>query len=244
MRNEQSRGGYRRRCPMRLWSLMMWGIAVSIPAQTVVRDGHLDLGVGWEGEVLELHWHVHEPEPDGTTYQPEELLVEIGPTALWLVPPDPRYAFLGPVGAEVYLLPATEDPSLPFLGLSAEEIPLGLFEGNEVRLTLLGMSGPGQFALFAVDPFGNPNVFMQTTDGIGGGDAYVLRAGTHAHVHWAFTAPGAYALTFEASGERVGGGLLRSDPATFSFVVVPEPWMGSLWILGAALWFSWRRSRR
>ena len=50
-----------------------------------------------------------------------------------------------------------------------------------------------------------PTVFMNSGDGVSGGDQIVLSAGSHRHVNWAFTTPGVYEVDFEALRDLGGG---------------------------------------
>lgn len=218
------------------------GLAGTLNAQTILRSGHMDLGVVYEAGQLHLHLHAHDPEPDGTEYGPVEAVVEAGLAAQTTVPANPLFSFLGAPGDTVYILPTIENPALPFLGLAAEEIAPGLFVGNVLTLTLTGATGPGEFALFTVDAFGNPTVHMNTRDGVDANDKTTLLAGSHGHANWAFSAPGDYDLTFVASGTLEGGGPVSSEPGTFRFTVVPEPRTAALFVLGTVLLLG--RARR
>lgn len=220
------------------------GLAGTLNAQTVLRSGHMDLGVAYEAGELALHLHTHEPEPDGTEYDPGEALVEVGLAARTIVPANPAFYFLGAPGDTVYILPSNENPALPFLGLAAEEVPPGLFQNDTLTLTLTGASGPGEFALFTLDAFGVPSVRMNTRDGVDVNDKVTLLAGSHGHANWAFSAMGDYELTFVASGTLVGGGTINSEAGTFRFTVVPEPNAGVLLVLGTVLLFGQRRYSR
>lgn len=231
-----------------LWSAA-WHAAAALAltsalhAQTVLRSGHMDLGVAYEAGALELHIHVEDPPPDGIEYGPGEAVVELGLAAQTTVPANPQFAFLGAPGDPLYLLPAALNPALPFLGLAAEEVGTGLFQGNVLTLTLAGAVGPGEFALFTVDAFGSPSVRMNTRDGVTAADHITLLAGSHSHANWAFSAPGDYDLTFVASGTLEGGTSVSSEPATFRFTVVPEPSPAALAALGGLSWWLGRRRR-
>lgn len=204
-------------------------------------QGHMDLGIGYEDGVLVPHLHAHAPEPEGTEYAPGEAVVIAGPAAQAAVPAHPAFGFLGMPGAPVWILPAVEHPDLPFLGLAAEEIESGLFAGDTLRLTLNAVSGPGAFALYRVDGFGQPTLFMRSADGITSDDFIDIPAGSHGHANWAFTAPGDYELTFTASGTPVGGTGIAAV-GTFKFQAVPEPGVMALLGLGGAA-LGWRRRR-
>ncbi len=229
-----------------LWSAA-WraAAALALPgalvAQTVLNSGHMDLGLAYEDGILKTHLHAHDPEPDGTEYEPDEVIIEVGPASKTTVPDNPAFSFLGPPGSPVYLLPSTENPELPFLGLAAEEVDSGIFAGNTLNLTLVNFSGPGEFALFTVDAFGAPSVKMNTRDGVDDSDFATVLAGSHGHANWAFSAPGDYELTLLSSGTLGGGAPAAAEPGTFTFRVVPEPGTAELLSLSALLLLCRRR---
>jgi surface-anchored protein len=99
-----------------------------------------------------------------------------------------------------------------------------MFSDGTVRLHLKTMSGPGHFALWHTDALGNAVVSMNTRDGIDDRDLRLLQAGSHAHVNWAFTAPGLYRLGFEASGIlSQTSETVRSGIVEFLFEVYEAP---------------------
>jgi surface-anchored protein len=206
-------------------------------AQTTLLQGHADVGIAFEDGAWDLHVHDEsEPPPGGTEYGPDEVVLLVGTEAEQTVPENPAFSFLGTGGDSLWVLPQNENPSLLFLGIATEEIEAGFFENDRVALTLAGYNGPGHFALYQVDGFGSPTVYMNTRDGLSTDDLFEMQVGTHAHANWAFSEPGTYTLSFEASGTLMEGSLFSSSgPVDYTFTVVPEPSTYLLFGLGAAV---------
>jgi len=191
------------------------------------------------------------PKPD-----PERVILSVGLSAQTEIPADPDYSFLGAEGNPVWILPQGQDPELLYLGISTENrslsgdwigegveapflargIPSGVFELNRVTLKLESFSGPGSFALYFIDSFSNPTVYMNTADGLSAADSRNLLPGNHTHFNWAFSAPGDYTLGFRAFGTLISGSeYTESDLTTFHFQVVPEPSSTLLCAFGLSL---------
>lgn len=199
------------------------GAAQLAAAQTPVGLGHVDVGVAFEDGAWDLHIH---DETTDTEYEPDEAVLVVREAARTAVPADERFAFLGAAGAPLWVLPQVEDERLLFLGLAAEEVDKGVFRGDQIRVTLKQVQGPGHFFLYSTSGVtGAPDVRMNSRDGLSdGADFADLLAGGHQDFNWAFTAPGTYAITFEASGTLVDGGqALSSGPVTYTFQVEPQP---------------------
>lgn len=130
---------------------------------------------------------------------------------------------LGQAGDPLWVLPATQDDDLLFLGLSAEEISAGVFDGP-LTLRLVSLTGPGHFFLWQISPSGDFQFRMNSRDGLGPEDGVELPIGGHSHYNWGFTTNGIYRLTFQAEGRRMGETTnLVSDAVTFTFHVRPLP---------------------
>lgn len=213
---------------------------------------HGDVGVNYESGAWDLHWHlgpnaIVDGSPVGNAPEGEEF--EPGDITAFVADPSlnrPAGAQWDPIGVGTgegfWLLPQSEDPAKPFLGIAAEELETGIFANDQVTLALTGLTGPGDFSLWQTDGFGTPTFFMSSSDGgIDAADSVLLNAGAHAHYNWGFTAPGLYEVTFTASGDLVGGGP-TSGTGTYSFLVAPEP--GSLALLGIGAIGLLRRTRR
>lgn len=203
------------------------GVVVA-QAQTVISSGHVDLGIAYESGNWDLH--VHQEQPVEAEYEPGEVILQVGAAAQTSIPANPNFSFLGNAGDPIWILPKSENPELLFLGIGAEELDPADWTGN-LTLSLETVAGPGRFAIWDTDLFGNPLIRMNSGDGIDASDSLEVIPGSHAHFFYGFTAPGDYSVTFEASG--IFDGLsTASGPVTYQFAVVPEPGTGALVLLG------------
>lgn len=218
--------------------------AASLPAtaQTILSTEHVDVGVNYEDGAWDLHLH---DETNDVEYEPGDAILQINGTTRTTVSSDPLFNFLGVPGSDLWLLPNTQTPGLLFLGFGAEELGSGIFVNDTFSLHLTEVSGPGQFAVFDFNPLGEPQVLMNSADGFGANDVFNGVPGSHSDVNWAFSAPGVYTVSFEASGTLADGNVFtRSGPVAYTFQVVPEPGMWTLMGLGLAALIGTRARRR
>lgn len=203
-------------------------LGTSATAQTpTLNSGHADIGIGFADGAFDLH--VHDDVTD-TEFSPADVILGVGAAAFTTTPA--ALSVFAPVGSSLWVLPKTQHPDLLFLGFGTEELTASDWIGN-ISLTLTSVSGPGHFGIYDVGTFGNIQVRMNSADGISAGDALELQTGSHSHYNLTFTAPGTYSIGFKASGNSVTGGLITSDPASYTFTVVPEP--GTYALLGLGL---------
>jgi surface-anchored protein len=186
-----------------------------------LRTGHADIGVNFEDDVWDLHIHQHEPD---TEYEPSEAKFYVGRDAMLTRTGDSSnaaYDFLGtPAGSTLFVLPEVENPNLLFLGIGGEELADGLLDGDVATLRLASVSGPGHFSMWQAGLTATtPKLYMATSDGIDGSDAFVVEAGSHAHMNFAFTKQGFYEVTFVASGVDADGNATDSGQVTYYFYV-------------------------
>lgn len=152
------------------------------------------------------------------------------------VPANPNFAFLGSVGAPIWILPQTQNIDLPYLGISGEEVPGGLFDGP-LDFVLRSVRGPGNFFAWQTSGAGQPpSVKMIATNGVVSPQhaRTTPAVGSHEHFNWGFTAPGVYLVTFQASGRRLGDATnIASPPVTWVFHILPlrpyEQWSSTNW---------------
>lgn len=193
--------------------------------QVQYADGHADIGIAYENGDWDLHFH---DEEAGGEFEPGEIFIygsESNSNSFKFSAPGPgNFSFLGDSGDDVFIFPQVESADLPFLGIAAEEIDAGIFIGD-ITVSFAGFSGPGDFFLYQVDSFSNPNVIFDSTDGIG--ESLTISVGSHAHYNWAFTAEGVYTIGLSASGILNDGmGTFTQSPIaqyTFGVNAVPEP---------------------
>lgn len=175
----------------------------------VLNDGHVDVASLIEGGKLVTRIK-------DTTLAGQEHWRDIASTVLQLlpasatkVPSSPAYSFLGKPGATFYQATQTQRDGLLWPGWSTEAIPLNATRGG-VSWALTQFSGPGTFALYDSDSFGQPQILMNSADGVSTSDAFTIPRNTHAHGAWAFSAPGQYCLRM-ARTTSLADGTTSSD---------------------------------
>lgn len=202
-------------------------IATAQAGERVVLDaGHVDLiEVTVDGARLVVQLK-DDTRPGGPVFRlPSEVQARVGDAARLQVPDAPAFSFLGPAGSDLWMLPQVQDPALLWPGWSTERISQGQVAGDAVTLRLAGVDGPGSFALFTTDQFGNPSVIFDGDGGVPNSTTVPIR--THAHASWAFGAEGVYRVTFEVAA-TLSDGTGVSTPATYVVLVgdatPPIPW--------------------
>jgi len=219
-------------------------VAAPFAGAITLESGEVDIGVQYQAGAWIWTAYNHESQEDFTL---GEALFRANASAQRAVPNDPDFTtFLGVAGTPVWVLPSTQQPGLLFPGLAADRTGGGIFQNNRLAMTLTGIAGPGEFALYSVDAFGEPQVLMNSRDGLSATDHISLpTAGGHAHANWAFSEPGSYTLTVVPSGTLSAGNVPVSGPAVqWNFQVVPEPGSAALLALGSLTLLHRRRASR
>lgn len=206
--------------------------------------GHADVRPRYQNDAWS--WSVNTDFEEGLSLS--DVLFRVNPEAAQTAPTLAAYApILGLPGSSVWILPPDEEPGLLFLGLSGGDTGAGVFANDALTLSLTGISGPGEFALYDVNRFGMPNAYFNTRDGISAAnDQLVLNsANSHRHFSWAFSAPGDYVLSVVPSGTLTSSGAVVSGPAAeWRFRVVPEPGAAALLLVGAGMLTAAGSSKR
>lgn len=177
--------------------------------EVVYRDGQLRL----------LYYDFDYGESD-----PADVLLDVGLPAATPIPNNVAFTnLLGEAGATTWILPQTQHGDLLWLGIGNGTLSSADFVGD-LKLTLQAVAGPGHFALFFSNAFGQPIPMMNSRDGISAQDALTLPLGSHLHCNWAFSAPGSYRVRFVVSGTlRAGNTPIASQPTDYFFAVEPPP---------------------
>lgn len=187
----------------------LWAFAPTASAHT-----HVEV-VYREGQLRLLYYDFDYGESD-----PADVRLEVGLAAASPIPNLPAFTnLLGEAGATAWVLPQSQHPELLWLGIGNGTLSAADFVGD-LKLTLQAVVGPGHFALFFNNAFGQPIPVMNSRDGISPEDALALPLGSHIHCNWAFSAPGHYRVRLVASGTlRAGNTPIASEPTDYYFAV-------------------------
>ena len=253
---------------MKLSTVIFLIVSAARVHATVLSVEHVDIAMNFNGSLLGSAtnpWRLTARDEDArieyggrrvATPDQIQVMLDALEASKVEVPDDSRYAFLGPEGREVYILPQTQEPDMLFLGTSSENkttqlgwqgvgvasnllvrgFSTGTFSGNRVNLRLATFSGPGNFFLYSTNTFGDPTIIYNTANGLSLDDNRQQSPGNHSHFNWAFTEPGEYTIGLRASATTVNSVFTESDLTEFRFNVIPEPSSAALLALsGLAL---------
>jgi surface-anchored protein len=182
---------------------------------------HVDLRIQYHpGETNQLELVVRDRDR-ATNYASTNVVLVVREGAQMPIPSG--FEQFGEPGSPLWILPASQDPGLLFLGISGEGIPSGVFTDPPV-IRLREVRAPGWFFLWQFDPSGGLNMILDTRTGIGPESVVRPALGGHGHYNWGFSSNGWYEVTFQVEG-RVAGATtnLVASPNTFLFAVEPLP---------------------
>jgi surface-anchored protein len=180
---------------------------------------------------------VHQ-ESRGLTYSNNEAVLVANEGARFELPPGTPF---GQAGDPLWILPQSPYPGVLYLGLSSEQVPLGVIQGP-LAITLIGIDLPGRlpdsqgadFYAWQAGQVGDLQLAMSSADGITETDRITMAAGAHSHYNWGFSTPGLWHVTFESTGRLAGQSTnIASGPVTLAFHVLPlsgfERWQSTNW---------------
>lgn len=111
---------------------------------------------------------------------------------------------------------------------------------GHVEFHVSSVEGPGNVAAFTTGTFGQPSIWLDSSDGIGGpigatnaggasvSDAIALPTGAHTHMSWGFSKAGDYTLSLNAFQIDDHGTETLLGATTLRFAVGVEPGEGAL----------------
>lgn len=206
--------------------------------------GHSDIGVGWHDGELEIHFHIDEGsifngatltesvEPD-----PDETLIIVSDAAKQTATAAIATGAGVAEGTPLWILPASNNPALPFLGFATEELNPADWN-SDIHFKVKDVhspSGSGHFSIYQSDGLGGFDFLAATAlGGLTEDDKLSLPAGAHDHYFIAFSEPGLWEVTIQAEGEHGTEGSVESEEVTFLFHVGPFRWTAGHGDIGLA----------
>ncbi|WP_237222849.1 TIGR03773 family transporter-associated surface protein [Rothia nasimurium] len=174
-------------------------------------SGHFDFGAVLSGGNLSAQVKDDRTSP-ATWKQPGALTFVLGDGAKTTMPGGMDH--IAPAGAEVYLIGATQQATVPWVGWNTQNPELVAQASGPATLTLTDLQGPGKLSVFLSGNFGSAG----TTVFNGVGDSFSVPLNTHQHANWVFTTPGVYSATLTWSVPLKSGGQVSAS-GTLNFEV-------------------------
>lgn len=122
---------------------------------------------------------------------------------------------IAPAGTPVYMIGATQQQGVPWLGWSTQDPELLKQLDGPVTMSLNGFEGPGTLSTFLSGNFGSAG--QKVFDSRSGG-SFQVPANTHQHSNWVFTAEGRYTVTIGWTA-RLRNGQQVSSESVLHFTV-------------------------
>jgi len=183
--------------------------------RAVVGAGHVDLGPRFVDGSFRVQVRDDTVEPS-VWRELDDVVLQVKAAARVTVPDEPRFAFLGPAGSALWLLPQVQDEGLLWPGWHSHDPEVARRVRRELTWRLHRVEGPGTFVLFSTDGFGAPSVIFDTAKPMPQETAIEVDA--HVHGNWGFSAPGTYLLDIEMRALLTDGRQV-SDRGTLRFFV-------------------------
>lgn len=199
--------------------VVTWVHCAAVPLAERVRliTEHVDLRIVLAPEGTNLLSLVAHDSDRGTNHSTTNFVLVAAESAKLSVPeglPD-----LGPAGSDLWVLPASQNPALLYLGISGERLSL---PPQRLDLFLRRVDGPGSCVAWQFDGIGGLAVSFKSRDGLTEADKFSPAVGGHEHYNWGFSTNGLYTLWFQARA-TVGGTNAWSPEVPVLFAVEPVP---------------------
>lgn len=138
---------------------------------------------------------------------------------------------IAPAGTPVYMIGATQQQGVPWLGWSTQDPELLKQLDGPVTMSLNGFEGPGTLSTFLSGNFGSAG--QKVFDSRSGG-SFQVPANTHQHSNWVFTAEGRYTVTIGWTARLKNGQQVSSESVLHFTVGNPDNAPASDNVQGAA----------
>ena len=126
---------------------------------------------------------------------------------------------IAPAGTPVYMIGATQQQGVPWLGWSTQDPELLKQLDGPVTMTLNDFEGPGTLSTFLSGNFGSAG--QKVFDSRSGG-SFQVPANTHQHSNWVFTAEGRYTVTIGWTARLKNGQQVSSESVLHFTVGNPD----------------------
>jgi surface-anchored protein len=187
---------------------------------TVLTREHTDFRILYTPGETNLLSLAARDEDRRVNHAPSEVILVAGETSRFTLPAGTPF---GDAGAPFWILPQSQNANLLYLGVSAEGLPPGIFDGP-LAIALTRFEGPGYFMAWQATGPGQFNIRLNTRDGLSAADAFTPILGSHEHFNWGFSSTGVFCATFQVTGRRAGESTnITSAESTFAFHVLPLP---------------------
>lgn len=165
-------------------------------------EGHFDFGALLRGNQMKASVKDDRKSP-AQWVSPESIEFVLGNSAKTKLPAG--MDAIGKAGSEVYLIGATQQDGVPWLGWNTQDPELVKNVKGLVTMKLNSVDGPGKMSVFLSGNFGSAGQKVFDSESKG---AFKVPLNTHQHGNWVFTQAGNYrvSVSFEAqlkNGKKV-----------------------------------------
>lgn len=178
-------------------------------------EGHFDFGAVLSGGQLTAKLKDDRTSP-AVWKQTGALTFVLGDKASMKLPAGMEH--IAPAGTQVYLIGATQQGGVPWLGWNTQNPELVAEAAGDATMTLKSVSGPGKLSVFLSGNFGAAGTPVFNS----AGDSFKVPMNTHQHGNWVFTEAGNYSATIEWSVPLKDGSVKVAE-GTLSFTVGDAP---------------------
>lgn len=191
--------------------------AVSLTERVRLTTEHVDLTVILAPEGTNLLQLIIRDEDRRTNHFATNAVLVVAEAAKLTIPDG--FPELGPAGTDLWVLPASQNPQLLYLGVSGEDLPL---PAQPLDLFVRRLDGSSHLAVWQFDGSGGMRLAVSSRDGLTRADKVTPQVGGHEHHNFGFTTNG-YATVWIQARATVDGTNAWSPETPILFAVEPVP---------------------